>query len=68
MRRHCNVEPDGPWWPLLKEDPRIIVTHIDLPSSIYGHEVYFGVHKTDILRMLILKHYGGIYLDTDVFV
>lgn len=59
------MEPSGPWWPRLRD--KFVVAHVDAPTRIYGAPVENWAHKTDIIRLLVVQHYGGIYLDTDVY-
>jgi mannosyltransferase OCH1-like enzyme len=60
---HYHYEPKGYWWYKTKElvDP----IKIDVPLSIGSKPLKKVAHKSDIARMLILKKYGGIYLDID---
>ena len=61
---HCDYVPHGLFWNLVKN-----FTHV-IPISIKGAPRFRKIerieHKTDLLRLLILKEHGGIYLDTDV--
>uniref|UniRef100_A0A8W8KE60 Alpha-1,4-N-acetylglucosaminyltransferase n=1 Tax=Magallana gigas TaxID=29159 RepID=A0A8W8KE60_MAGGI len=38
---------------------------VNPPSKIGNRKIVFLEHKSDILRLQILREYGGIYLDTD---
>ena len=42
-----------------------ILESVTAPSEILGRKKIYVQHKSDILRLLILKEFGGIYLDTD---
>ena len=60
---HYHYEPYGYWWN--KTKPLVDMIKVDVPESI-GHKPLLKVaHKSDILRMQILKKYGGVYLDID---
>ena len=65
---HTNNELTGKYWTMLKKISKLHVIHRDPPmrqkSAIYGYET----DDSDIDRLLLLKTYGGIYLDTDVMV
>ena len=37
-------------------------------TRIYGNEIEHFAHKADVIRLEVLRDYGGIYLDTDVLV
>lgn len=64
-----DMLPSGIWWNLLRQTvPNIVLVRITPPSHISGREIIFTQHKADILRLHILKEYGGIYLDTDQYI
>lgn len=60
---YYHYEPKGQWWKKTKELVDLI--KIDVPLSIGTKQLKKVAHKSDILRMQILKKYGGIYLDID---
>jgi mannosyltransferase OCH1-like enzyme len=60
---HYHYEPKGQWWEKTKEQVDII--KIDVPLYIGNKPLKKVAHKSDIARMIILKKYGGIYLDID---
>lgn len=37
-------------------------------TEIFGRKVEKLAHKADVIRLEVLRDYGGIYLDTDMFV
>lgn len=37
-------------------------------TEIFGRKVDHYAHKADVLRLEVLRDYGGIYLDTDILV
>src|SRR6218665_1554903 len=60
--------PKGFYWSLLENNNKIqIVRHAQI-KMIYGKPIKSFVHMSDILRVEILKRYGGIYLDIDTIV
>lgn len=61
---HCASEPYGPWWD--KAKPYLTLRRITPPDEIFGNPVRDYAHKADVLRLQILKEFGGIYLDLDV--
>lgn len=62
---HSDVEPVGPWWDEIS--PLVTFSHVPAPDRIFGQKVDVLAHKTDILRLMILRRLGGIYIDTDVY-
>lgn len=48
--------------------PYLTLIETQAPDSIYGKSISHFAHKADVLRLLALKHSGGIYLDIDVYV
>ncbi|XP_061186692.1 uncharacterized protein LOC133194798 isoform X2 [Saccostrea echinata] len=58
--------PFGDLWDLLLTViPNIIHIRVSAPLYISGRRISWVQHKSDIVRLLILKEYGGIYCDTD---
>ncbi|XP_062611394.1 uncharacterized protein LOC134273219 isoform X2 [Saccostrea cucullata] len=58
--------PFGDLWNLLLTViPNIIHIRISVPTHIAGKHISWVQHKSDIVRLHILKEYGGIYCDTD---
>ena len=54
-----------------KTNTKIIVRYIERPTEIWGQklsEQYLNWHSSDITRLSVLSQFGGIYLDTDVYV
>ena len=58
--------PTGPWWDLIV--PHLTLIKTIAPDEIYGRKLEHFAHKADVLRLLAMKHTGGIYLDIDMFV
>ena len=69
---HCNCIPlRGKYWSQLMESesaPKITVKKRDKPITIFGKQLSSVYHASDVVRIEIMKTYGGIYLDNDVFV
>ena len=70
---HCdNCSFHGKYWHQLNEMKRlrkiIRIHRINASSTIFGIKYGFLEHKSDVYRILALMHYGGIYLDNDVYV
>nr|ODN89058.1 hypothetical protein L203_02469 [Cryptococcus depauperatus CBS 7841] len=63
---HYEHLPIGPWWELIR--PHLTLIKTQVPESTYGRPLEHFAHKADVLRLLIMKYAGGIYLDVDVFV
>ncbi len=60
---YYNNEPDTEWFKKIR--PCLTMVKIDPPSSIYGNPLCHVAHCADIVRLVVLKLYGGIYLDID---
>ena len=60
---HYMYEPRGKYWELVK--PLVLMRQIDFPNRSNGKLLTNHAHKTDVLRLQVLKQYGGIYLDLD---
>lgn len=63
---HYEHLPTGPWWDLIL--PHLTLLKTQVPDQIYGRPLTHFAHKADVLRLLAMKHSGGIYLDIDMFV
>jgi hypothetical protein len=63
---HYEHLPTGPWWDLL--EPRFTLIRTQAPDTIMGNHISHFAHKADVLRLLAMRHSGGIYLDIDMFV
>lgn len=60
---YYSQEPKGHWWEKTKKLVKLV--KVDPPTHIGSKEIKNIAHKSDALRMCLLQHYGGIYLDTD---
>ena len=60
---HYQYEPSGEWFKLIKN--KIHLKKVTPPITIFGNPLYHIAHQSDVLRLEILKKYGGIYLDID---
>lgn len=60
---YYHYEPKGIWW----EKTKLLVdlVKVDVPEYIGEKKIKKVAHKSDILRIEIIKKYGGIYLDID---
>ena len=61
---HCDYVPHGLFWDLVKRSVRTIPVSIKTDTRF--QKIERVEHKSDLLRLLILKEHGGVYLDTDV--
>jgi hypothetical protein len=62
---HYGFEPRSEWWEAVK--PYVILDRVTPPSKIFGKPLRHFAHRSDILRLEIMRCEGGIYLDMDVF-
>ena len=60
---YYKYEPEGEWWEAAKR--YITLEKIEPPDTIKGRVGKHYAHKSDVLRLLVLKEKGGIYLDMD---
>lgn len=58
-------EPSGPWWEMAK--PLLTLVPVDVPREVFGQPVPHGAHRCDVMRLMALREFGGIYLDLDVW-
>ena len=71
---HCdNCSLHGHYWEeinLIKDLKKIIkVKQIQFHRTIFGKEFgWINHHRSDVLRLLVLMNYGGIYVDNDIYV
>jgi mannosyltransferase OCH1-like enzyme len=75
---HYVYEPTGWWWDVWKKElaktsKKGFTTRLEMVkqrdvTTIYGNEIEHFAHKADVIRLEVLRDYGGIYLDTDVLV
>jgi hypothetical protein len=63
---HYQHLPTGPWWKLL--EPKLTLVKTVVPDAIFGKQLDHFAHKADVIRLLAMKHSGGVYLDIDIFV
>lgn len=60
----CFVnEPTGNWW--LKIKPTIHTIQMPTFEFFLGARFYHYAHKSDVVRLLMLRELGGVYLDMD---
>lgn len=62
---YYNFLPTGYWWDRVINEDLIELVSIDNFSDIFGNKLRHYAHKADVLRLMILIEYGGIYLDID---
>ncbi|XP_060078856.1 uncharacterized protein LOC132558326 [Ylistrum balloti] len=63
---HGDFMPFGEYWNLLLMIvPNILFLQQSPPATIANRTIGHIEHKADITRLMVLKEYGGIYMDTD---
>ncbi len=60
---HYEFEPSGEWWELAR--PLLRLNKINAPERILGNELTHVAHRADVVRLRMLKEFGGVYLDLD---
>ncbi|KAI9739253.1 MAG: hypothetical protein M1834_007466 [Cirrosporium novae-zelandiae] len=59
-------DPLGKIWEMILDIPGVRFRRIEMPDSVYGHELKILAHISDIVRMKAMYEEGGIYLDTNL--
>ncbi|KAH9504516.1 hypothetical protein Btru_063011 [Bulinus truncatus] len=62
---HGEIEPYGHWWEQLIHE-NVTFVKIERPETIFQQGVDGPSHQSDIIRLNILLHHGGVYQDRDV--
>ncbi|XP_073987745.1 uncharacterized protein isoform X3 [Rhodnius prolixus] len=71
---HCDYRLiENKYWKLLKSlshkfNVILRPKRLPRPGQVFGQPLSSVYHATDVARILIMREYGGIYLDTDVIV
>jgi hypothetical protein len=60
---YYEFEPQTEYFKKIK--PYLNLVKINSPKTIYGNPLCHVAHKADIVRLLTLKLFGGIYMDLD---
>lgn len=60
---HCEYEPSGEWWDLIK--PFVTINKVSLPYEIFGNPIVHMAHQADVIRLRLLSEMGGVYMDLD---
>jgi len=60
---HHKYEPSGEYWG--KAKPLLTLRKVEPPETIFGNKLHNVAHKSDIIRLELLRDEGGIYLDMD---
>ena len=54
------------WWKKALQVPNVQLVHIQPPKFINKSKVQWKQHQADMIRLLVLKYFGGVYLDLDM--
>eukprot|EP01083_Nonionella_stella_P081973 226123_1 len=58
----------GRWWDAAVANLSVTLRPVPIQvDNIAGKKVQFSAHKSDFLRFLVLLYYGGLYIDSDVW-
>jgi hypothetical protein len=63
MNFFFQYEPEGEHWE--KAKPYLNLIPVKPPTEIFGNPLCHPAHQSDVMRLMILIQYGGIYLDLD---
>jgi hypothetical protein len=61
---HHTEEPTGDWW--VKARPFMTLHRVAQVHEIHGNPITYRAHMADVIRLEMLQHFGGIYLDLDI--
>ncbi len=61
---HHTEEPTGQWWE--KARPLLTLNRVEPVHEIHGNPIKFPAHMADVIRLAMLRRFGGIYLDLDI--
>lgn len=61
---HHTQLPTGHWWELAR--PMLTLHAVEPATEVYGNPVIQLAHQADVIRLRMLREFGGIYLDLDV--
>lgn len=61
---YTDKEPKGVYWEKIRKYIDLVI--LEPPDEVYGNKLYHIAHKSDVLRLRILRNSGGIYMDMDV--
>ena len=67
---HTNNALQGKYYEYLRRvlGEILVVRTLEKPSHVFGQKLSSVEHSADVARLKILMKYGGIFLDSDVFV
>ncbi|XP_077861758.1 uncharacterized protein LOC144342563 [Saccoglossus kowalevskii] len=67
---HTDCEPSGEFWEETIHITNLVVVHRQPPVSVFNKSINpeWPEHQSDVARLQILMKFGGIYLDTDIFI
>ncbi|KAH8041154.1 hypothetical protein HPB51_013814 [Rhipicephalus microplus] len=60
---NCTATTESENWKHIKDIPRLTLRYVEKPETIFGINISFIEHASDIVRIRVLRKYGGIYLD-----
>ncbi|XP_077512577.1 uncharacterized protein LOC144123655 [Amblyomma americanum] len=63
----CSTATESPHWRHIKDIPRLSLRYIERPQKVFGRKLSWIQHASDIARIMVLRKYGGIYLDKDAY-
>lgn len=64
---NCSATRLSPFWKHIKDIPRLSLRYVENPKFIFGKEFSSVQHASDVVRIKVLRKYGGIYLDGDAY-
>ncbi|XP_037510365.1 uncharacterized protein LOC119387130 [Rhipicephalus sanguineus] len=65
---NCSATTGSENWKHIKDIPRLTLSYVEKPETIFGIEISCIQHASDVVRIRVLRKYGGIYLDSDSYI
>ncbi|XP_037509112.1 uncharacterized protein LOC119385802 [Rhipicephalus sanguineus] len=65
---NCSATTQSENWKHIKDIPRLTLRYVEKPETIFGIKVSWIEHASDIVRIRVLRKYGGVYLDSDSYI
>jgi len=65
---HCDCSDlRGPYWEIVRNLSGLELRYLREPRSVFGRSLSSVYHAADVARLYVLRQYGGIFVDSDVY-
>lgn len=65
---HNDIEPNDSEWEILKTNKNVSIHKVDRIKKYKDIQINHIQYESDIIRLQILYEFGGVYLDTDIYI